>query len=275
MNYNAITDEELINIYKEEKKVESEALKELISRYTPVVNNKASKFFVMGSEKNDIVQEGMIGLLSAIKNYDNNKNNTSFKTFANLCIDRKLITLIKSANRQKQMPLNYSISLNKKLKEDVEENENELMEIIDSGYNPFDEFYAELLPQDKVSKVEDFINKKNNKKSNVAFVGDGINDAPVIARADVGIAMGAIGSDAAIEAADVVLMEDKPSKLAEAIKIAKRTIRIAMQNIVFAIAIKIIVLILAAFGYAPMWLAVFADVGVTVLAVLNSMRALK
>ena len=140
MNYNAITDEELINIYKEEKKVESEALKELISRYTPVVNNKASKFFVMGSEKNDIVQEGMIGLLSAIKNYDNNKNNTSFKTFANLCIDRKLITLIKSANRQKQMPLNYSISLNKKLKEDVEENENELMEIIDSGYNPFDEF---------------------------------------------------------------------------------------------------------------------------------------
>ena len=138
-----------------------------------------------------------------------------------------------------------------------------------------DEFYAELLPQDKVSKVEDFINKKNNKKSNVAFVGDGINDAPVIARADVGIAMGAIGSDAAIEAADVVLMEDKPSKLAEAIKIAKRTIRIAMQNIVFAIAIKIIVLILAAFGYAPMWLAVFADVGVTVLAVLNSMRALR
>ena len=138
-----------------------------------------------------------------------------------------------------------------------------------------DEFYAELLPQDKVSKLEEFINKKNNKKSNVAFVGDGINDAPVIARADVGIAMGAIGSDAAIEAADVVLMEDKPSKLAEAIKIAKRTIRIAMQNIVFAIAIKIIVLILAAFGYAPMWLAVFADVGVTVLAVLNSMRALK
>ena len=137
-----------------------------------------------------------------------------------------------------------------------------------------DEYYAELLPQDKVAKVEEIINNKK-ANTNIAFVGDGINDAPVIARADIGIAMGAIGSDAAIEAADVILMEDKTSKLVDAIKIAKRTIRIAMQNIIFAIAIKIIVLILAAFGYAPMWLAVFADVGVTVLAVLNSMRALK
>ena len=137
-----------------------------------------------------------------------------------------------------------------------------------------DEYYAELLPQDKVAKVEEIINNKK-ANTNIAFVGDGINDAPVIARADIGIAMGAIGSDAAIEAADVILMEDKTSKLVDAIKIAKRTIRIVMQNIIFAIAIKIIVLILAAFGYAPMWLAVFADVGVTVLAVLNSMRALK
>lgn len=137
-----------------------------------------------------------------------------------------------------------------------------------------DEYYAELLPQDKVLKLETIINKKPSTR-NVAFVGDGINDAPVIARADVGIAMGAIGSDAAIEAADVVLMEDKPSKLAEAIRIARRTIRIAMQNILFAIIVKILVLILAVFGYAPMWLAVFADVGVTVLAVLNSMRTLK
>lgn len=136
-----------------------------------------------------------------------------------------------------------------------------------------DEYYAELLPQDKVSALERIIQTNQNK--NVAFVGDGINDAPVIARADVGVAMGAIGSDAAIEAADVVLMEDKPSRLEDAIKIAKRTIRIAMENIVFAIAIKITVLILAAFGYAPMWLAVFADVGVTVIAVLNSMRTLK
>ena len=137
-----------------------------------------------------------------------------------------------------------------------------------------DEYYAELLPQDKVSKIEDLISTKKTN-GNVAFIGDGINDAPVIARADIGIAMGAIGSDAAIEAADVILMDDKTSKIVEAIKIAKRTIKIAMQNIFFAIAVKIIVLILAVFGWAPMWLAVFADVGVTVLAVLNSMRTLK
>ncbi len=137
-----------------------------------------------------------------------------------------------------------------------------------------DEFYAELLPQDKVSELESIISRKE-KGSNVAFVGDGINDAPVIARADIGIAMGAMGSDAAIEAADVVLMEDKTSKIAEAIKIAKRTLRIAKENIIFAIMVKVIVLILAALGLAPMWLAVFADVGVTVIAVLNAMRTLK
>ena len=137
-----------------------------------------------------------------------------------------------------------------------------------------DDFYAELLPQDKVSELESIISRKE-KGSNVAFVGDGINDAPVIARADIGIAMGAMGSDAAIEAADVVLMEDKTSKIAEAIKIAKRTLRIAKENIIFAIMVKVIVLILAALGLAPMWLAVFADVGVTVIAVLNAMRTLK
>ena len=137
-----------------------------------------------------------------------------------------------------------------------------------------DSYYAELLPQDKVTRLENIIKNKANN-TNVAFVGDGINDAPVLARADVGIAMGAIGSDAAIEAADVVLMEDRISKIAKAISISKRTIRIAKENIIFAIAVKILVLILATFGVAPMWLAVFADVGVTVIAVLNAMRALK
>ena len=129
------------------------------------------------------------------------------------------------------------------------------------------EYHAELLPADKVKYVE--------QMENFAFVGDGINDAPVLARADVGIAMGGLGSDAAIEAADVVLMDDRPSKIATAIRIARRTLGIARQNVIFAIGVKVAVLILATFGLATMWLAVFADVGVTVLAVLNAMRALR
>lgn len=137
-----------------------------------------------------------------------------------------------------------------------------------------DEYHAELLPADKVSQVERLFAAKPEGTS-LAFVGDGINDAPVLARADVGIAMGALGSDAAIEAADVVLMDDKPSKVAVAIRIARRTIKIARQNIVFAIAVKIAILVLALFGLAPMWLAVFGDVGVMVLCVLNATRALK
>ena len=132
---------------------------------------------------------------------------------------------------------------------------------------------AELLPQDKVSAVEGLLAQKTAGKS-LAFVGDGINDAPVLARADVGVAMGGLGSDAAIEAADVVLMDDKLSKLSKAVKIARHTLGIAKQNIVFAIGVKVAVLILAAFGLAPMWLAVFGDIGVMVLAVLNSTRAL-
>ena len=135
------------------------------------------------------------------------------------------------------------------------------------------EVRSELLPQDKVAAVEGLLAKKAAGKS-LAFVGDGINDAPVLARADVGVAMGVLGSDAAIEAADVVLMDDKLSKLSKAVKIARHTLGIAKQNIVFAIGIKVAILILAAFGLAPMWLAVFGDTGVMVLAVLNSTRAL-
>ena len=130
------------------------------------------------------------------------------------------------------------------------------------------EYHAELLPADKVKYIESL-------ELRTAFVGDGINDAPVLARADVGVAMGGLGSDAAIEAADVVVMDDKPSKIALAIRIARRTLKIARQNVAFAIGVKVAVLILATFGFATMWLAVFADVGVTVLAVLNAMRALK
>ena len=137
-----------------------------------------------------------------------------------------------------------------------------------------DEIYTNLLPQDKVNKFEEIIKNKKSK-GNVVFVGDGINDAPVLARADVGIAMGAMGSDAAIEAADVVIMTDEPSKIVTAIKSSKKTMKIAMQNIILAFGVKAIALILSALGIADMWMAVFADTGVTILAVLNSFRALK
>jgi Cd2+/Zn2+-exporting ATPase len=163
-----------------------------------------------------------------------------------------------------------------------------------------DAFHAGLLPADKVAQVEALLGDRGpagvghdearhsgldssrhsgldpeSPAGAVAFVGDGINDAPVLARADLGIAMGALGSDAAIEAADVVLMDDKPSKVAEAVRIARRTLRIARENMIFAIGVKVLVLLLAALGVATLWMAVFADVGVTVLAVLNAMRALK
>ena len=137
-----------------------------------------------------------------------------------------------------------------------------------------DKYYAELLPGDKVSKVENLL-KDEKEGSYLAFVGDGINDAPVLARADVGIAMGSMGSDAAIEAADIVLMDDDIRKISSVIKISRRTMRIVRQNIVFAIGVKLLVLVLSAFGITDMWAAVFADVGVAVLAILNSMRTLK
>jgi len=137
-----------------------------------------------------------------------------------------------------------------------------------------DEVYTELLPDGKVKKVEKLFEEKS-EKGRLIFVGDGINDAPVLSRADIGIAMGAVGSDAAIEAADIVLMDDKPSKIAAAVRISRRTLKIVHQNIVFALAVKFIVLILGAAGMANMWAAVFSDVGVSVIAILNAMRALR
>ena len=134
--------------------------------------------------------------------------------------------------------------------------------------------YAELLPGDKVERVEELYRTKS-EKGKLVFVGDGINDAPVLARADIGIAMGGLGSDAAIEAADVVIMTDEPSKIAKAMEISRKTLRIVKENIVFAIGVKVLVLVLAALGMANMWAAVFADVGVAVIAILNAMRALQ
>ena len=137
-----------------------------------------------------------------------------------------------------------------------------------------DQVYSELLPDQKVAKVETLLQEKKDHKT-LAFIGDGINDAPVLARADIGIAMGAMGSDAAIEAADIVLMTDEPSKIAETMKIARKTLRIVKENIFFAISVKILILILGAFGISTMWEAVFADVGVSFLAILNAIRVLK
>ena len=137
-----------------------------------------------------------------------------------------------------------------------------------------DKVYTELLPDGKVQKVEDLL-KEKSEKGKLAFVGDGINDAPVLALADIGIAMGGLGSDAAIEAADVVLMTDEPSKIVDAIHLSKKTMRIVKENIIFAISIKILVLILSAVGLSTMWEAVFADVGVSIIAILNALRMLR
>ena len=142
-----------------------------------------------------------------------------------------------------------------------------------AGKLGLDQVFGNLLPGDKVSRVEELLKEKPFGKT-LAFVGDGINDAPVLARADVGIAMGGIGSDAAVEAADVVIMDDDSSKIVDTIQIARKTMGIVKQNIIFAIGVKIAVLILVALGYASMWAAVFGDVGVSVLAILNAIRAL-
>ena len=143
-----------------------------------------------------------------------------------------------------------------------------------AGELKLDEVHSELLPADKVSCVEKLLQDKSEKEK-LAFVGDGINDAPVLSRADIGIAMGALGSDAAIEAADVVLMDDNPAKIALAMRISRKCLRIVYENSVFALAVKAICLILGALGIANMWVAIFADVGVMVLAVLNAIRCLR
>lgn len=165
----------------------------------------------------------------------------------------------------KHVGVKKTVMLSGDQKEIVEKVANEL---------GIDEYHAQLLPADKVNRVEKLLEQKN-EKNKVAFVGDGINDAPVLTRADIGIAMGSMGSDAAIEAADVVLMDDDVTKIASVVKISRKTLSIVKQNIVFALGVKALVLILGAFGVANMWEAVFADVGVSVIAILNSMRTLK
>ena len=152
------------------------------------------------------------------------------------------------------------------------DNSNIAMQV--AGEVEINECKAELLPEQKLEALEEVM-KSSNDNSKVVFVGDGVNDSPCLARADVGIAMGGVGSDAAIESADVVIMTDEISKIAEAIKIAKKTMKIVKQNIAFALVVKILVLLLSAFGFANMWLAVFADVGVSMIAILNSMRTLQ
>ena len=137
-----------------------------------------------------------------------------------------------------------------------------------------DEFHSNLLPQDKVSKVEDLMKQKKSNKKSLVFVGDGINDSPVLALSDVGIAMGAMGSDAAIEASDIVIMDDKISRVKDAIKLSKKTMLNVKENIVFALLVKLAIIALCIFGKANMWMAIFGDVGVTLLAVLNSTRLL-
>ena len=142
-----------------------------------------------------------------------------------------------------------------------------------AGILGIDKVYTELLPDGKVEKVEELL-KKKSEKGKLAFVGDGINDAPVLALADIGIAMGGLGADSAIEAADIVLMTDEPSKIVDTIKLSKKTMKIVKENIIFAISIKVLVLILSAIGISTMWEAVFADVGVSIIAILNALRVL-
>jgi len=191
-------------------------------------------------------------------------------TIVHVAIDGQYAGHIVISDREKADAAQAISSLKPAIRTVMLTGDNEAVAVSVATSLGLDEYHAGLLPADKVAHVESLL-----PDGPLAFVGDGINDAPVLARADVGIAMGALGSDAAIEAADVVLMDDKPSRIADAVRISRRTIGIATQNICFAVGVKVLVLALATFGLATMWMAVFADVGVTVLAVLNAMRALK
>ena len=184
MDYSTMTDEELIDIYKSNQSDSSVALDILINRYTPLINIKASKIFIIGAERKDIIQEGMIALFSALKNYDRTKAETSFKTFANLCIQRRLITLIKTSNRQKQIPLNNAISYNAKKNNTDEYNRSELIEFIDDGYNPYEElenkeYYNRMIDNlcNKLSKHEKKVFNEYLKGKSYAEIASSLNCA--------------------------------------------------------------------------------------------------
>lgn len=214
------------------------------------------------------------GRLLESNNISYEKAHSNIGSIIYIAVDEKFAGYIVISDEIKSDSKSAILALNKiniksvMLTGDTKKNANYTAEQIG-----IDKVYSQLLPQDKVEKLEEILSAKNPKK-NVAFVGDGINDAPVLMRSDVGIAMGGIGSDSAIEAADVVLMTDEPSKIAQAHKISENTMSVIIQNIIFAIGIKVLVMLLSVLGISTMWLAIFADVGVSLLAILNSLRAL-
>ncbi|NMB43773.1 MAG: cadmium-translocating P-type ATPase [Clostridiales bacterium] len=272
--------EELIEITAHVEHYSNHPIAESIKKYYGKVIDKNRI-----SDIEEIPGHGIIAQIDGRKVYAGNKklmdkmnidyaSNDLVGTIVHVAIDNKYAGYILIADELKA----DSIKAIKELKDKMRhiamltgDNHKAARQVSDSL--KIEEIYTELLPADKVNIIENMLSKPNIY-GKVAFVGDGINDAPVLTRSDIGIAMGALGSDAAIEAADIVIMTDEPSKINTAIKISKKTLNIAKQNTIFAIAIKILVLILSAIGLAPLWLAIFADVGVTVIAVLNSLRTL-
>jgi Cd2+/Zn2+-exporting ATPase len=272
--------EELIEITAHVEHYSNHPIAESIKKYYGKVIDKNRI-----SDIEEIPGHGIIAQIDGRKVYAGNKklmdkmnidyaSNDLVGTIVHVAIDNKYAGYILIADELKA----DSIKAIKELKDKMRhiamltgDNHKAARQVSDSL--KIEEIYTELLPADKVNIIENMLSKPNIY-GKVAFVGDGINDAPVLTRSDIGIAMGALGSDAAIEAADIVIMTDEPSKINTAIKISKKTLNIAKQNTIFAIGIKILVLILSAIGLAPLWLAIFADVGVTVIAVLNSLRTL-